>query len=441
MHVVYNSARKPRPFAPLHVVLYALIPEDRAYRPIRRRPLLFLRNRMRRWAELLSWRFLGRWRAHYSTFKDRTGTNRGDIAIRMGVIRQIKRAFENRAITITDLPWGSLAMALKMTPAPDLVVIAGGGFLFADRDGRLPQRFKDDVRVLETLPCPVAVCAVGLNRLIEDSDQKMFRFHPDSRADIRKFLSRATLASVRDETTQRALGAIDRRPLPVIVDPGFLVADPPATERMPDPSRPLEVGINMAFHGAHTSHTSRWMLPLMVTICKRLRDEAGCRFTYFVHSDGEAGLAGALKLAGIPLGVVDADVDDMLAAYRRMDIHIGQMLHSAILAMSVGTPALSLAYDVKSAGFYSLLGLDGLCLDASTASEEDIVGSAKALIECRHAVAAALRARRAELEAESKDFYARLAALAAPGRAGLITPLPDADHARPPGRGKSRRRL
>lgn len=436
MQVIYNSARKPRSSVPFHVVLYALIPEDRAYRPIPRNPLAFLRNRMRRWAELLGWQFLGRWRAHYSTFKDRDYTNRGDIAIRMGVKRQIEQAFAGREITITDLPWGNLATALKMTPAPDLVVIAGGGFLFADRDGRLPQRFKNDVKVLEKLSCPVAACAIGLNWLIEDSDQKVFRFHPDSRADVQQFLSRATLVSVRDETTQRALESVDRRRPPIVVDPGYLVGEPP-TVRTPNPSRPLEVGINMAFHGAHTSHTSQWMLPLMVRICKQLRDESGCRFTYFVHSDGEMGLATALKLAGVSLDVVYADVDEMLAAYRRMDIHIGQMLHSAILAMSVGTPTLSLAYDVKSAGFYNLLGLDELCLDAAATSEEEIVSSAKALIECRHAVAATLRARRAELEAESRDFYAQVAALVAPYRSSRVTPLHGADHVRSLGRSKS----
>jgi polysaccharide pyruvyl transferase WcaK-like protein len=392
---------------------------------------------MRRWAELLSWRFLGRWRAHYSTFKDRDNSNRGDIAIRMGVKRQIERAFAGHEITITELAWGSLGTALKMTPAPDLVVIAGGGFLFADREGRLPQRFKDDVKVLESLSCPVAVCAIGLNWLIEDGDQKVFHFHPESHADVQHFLARATLASVRDENTRRALSSVDRRPLSVIVDPGFLVADPSDTLRKRDPSRPLEVGINMAFHGAHTSHTSQWMLPLMVRICEKLKGEAGCRFTYFVHSDGEAGLARALKLAGVPLDVVDGDVDDLLAAYRRMDIHICQMLHSAILAMSVGTPALSLAYDVKSAGFYNLLGLDELCLDAAAASEEEIVGSAKALIECRHAVAAALRARRVELEAESRDFFAQVAGLLAPYISGRVTALHRAEQVRPLGRGKS----
>lgn len=437
MQIVYNSARKARSSASFHVVLYALIPEDRAYRPIPRSPLLFLRNQMRRWAELLAWRFLGRWRAHYSTFKDRDNTNRGDIAIRMGVKRQIQRAFAGHEIAITDLPWGSLGMALKMTPAPDLVVIAGGGFLFADREGRLPQRFTDDVRVLEKLSCPVAVCAIGLNWLIEDSDQKIFRFHPDSRAHVQEFLARVTLSSVRDETTQRALASVDHRPLPVIVDPGFLVGEAPATVRAPDPSHPLEIGINMAFHGAHTSHTSHWMLPLMLRVCKRLREEVGCRFTYFVHSDGENGLASALKVAGLPLAVVHADVDDMLKAYRRMDIHIGQMLHSAILAMSVGTPALSLAYDVKSAGFYNLLGLDELCLDAAAVSEEEIVASAKALIECRHAVSATLRARRAEVEADSTDFYAEVAALVAPYRRERMTPLRAADRTRPLGRSKS----
>ncbi len=423
----YNSARKSRPSRPLHIVLYALIPEDRAYRPIRRSPLLFLRNRLRRWGELFSWRLFGQWRTHYSTFKDRENTNRGDIAIRMGVKRQIERAFDNAEITITQLAWGDLSTALKATPAPDLVVIGGGGFLFADREGRLPERFKEDVKIIEQLSCPVVACAIGLNWLIEDCDQKVFRFHPESRRDIERFLARVMMISVRDETTQRALASVDRRPTPIVIDPGFLVAAHPQPARPRDPSRPLEVGINLAFHGAHTSHTSQWMLPLMLRVCKRLQKDVGCRFTYFVHSDGEVGLAQALLIAGLSLEIVNADVDDMLAAYKRMDIHIGQMLHSAILAMSVGTPALSLAYDVKSAGFYAFLGLDELCLDAASVSEEEIVTTTKALIECRQAVAATLRARRAELEGEADVFFREVASLVVPQPGGRVTPLHHAE--------------
>lgn len=425
MQVIYNSTRGKRSSAPLHIVLYALIPEDRAYRPIRRTAVAFLRNRLRRWLDLATWRLSGRWRAHYSSFKDRADTNRGDIAIRMGVKRQLEKAFEDDSIIITDLPWGELGAAVKMSPAPDLVVIAGGGFLFADKDGRLPARFSDDVRALEQLSCPVAACSIGLNWLIE-GEARDFAFHPDSLPDIHKFLSRVTLASVRDENTQRALAAVDRRPPAVIVDPGFLVADPPTSRRTPDPSRPLEIGLNVAFHGTPTSVTSHWMMPRMLRVCKRLQDDIGCRFTYFVHSDAEGGIAAALQLGGLRLNVIHAGVDEMLTAYRRMDIHVGQMLHSAILAMSVGTPALSLAYDVKSAAFYNVLGLNELCLDAAQVNEDEILAAIKGLIGTRHAVAAALLARRAELEAESREFYAAVAALASPYRAGRLAPLHNA---------------
>jgi polysaccharide pyruvyl transferase WcaK-like protein len=423
MQVVYNSARKTRSTAPFHVLLYTLIPEDRAYRPIHRNPFVFVRNRVRRWAELLSWRVLGRWRAHYSTFKDRENTNRGDIAIRMGVKSHVEQAFAGQAITITDLAWGDLDIALKMSPAPDLVVIAGGGFLFADNEGRLPPRFAKDVAAIESLACPVVACAIGLNWLIEGGGDAPFRFHPDSLDDIQRFLSRLNLASVRDENTQRALAAVDRRSLRVIVDPAFVVTPAPAPARSPKGNQTLEIGLNVAFHAIQTSITSHRMMPLLLEVCRRLERERPCRFTYFVHSDGEEGIAHALKLAGLKLEVVHDDVDLMLAAYRRMDIHIGQMLHSAILAMSVGTPALSLAYDVKSAGFYNLLGLGELCLDASVTTVDEVLASVRALIESRDAVSAALLVRRAELESESQDFYAEVAALVSPYRTGRLAPL------------------
>ncbi|MGE4063797.1 MAG: polysaccharide pyruvyl transferase family protein [Rhodospirillaceae bacterium] len=423
MQVVYNSGHRARSSTPLHVVIYSLIPEDRAYQPIGRSGFLKAKNQARRWTELLRWRFLGRWRAHYSTFKDRNNTNRGDIAIRMAVRQQIERAFARQPITVTELAWGELDMVLKMSPPPDLVVIGGGGFLFADRDGRLPPRFARDVAALEAVSCPVAACAIGLNWLIESGTEKTFRFHRESLECIRRFLSRLTLGSVRDANSQRALAAVARRHLPVIVDSAFLLAAPAPPRSAEKMNRPIQIGLNLAFHGPHTSMTSHRMLPLMVNVCRRLEHDVSCRFTYFVHSDGEVGLAAALKLSGVQLDVVNDDVAPMLDAYRKMDIHVGQMLHSAILAMSVGTPALSLAYDMKSAGLYDLLGLKELCLDASTATEEEIVFSIKALIKSRDAVSAALISRRADLEAESHAFFAAVAALAPSYRSGRLAPL------------------
>lgn len=396
----------------VHVILYTLIPTDRALQPVRRAPLAALRNRLRRAFDLAAWRFFGTWRAHYSTFKDHLNTNRGDMAVRMGVKRQLIEAFFGRNIRFTEVAWGELKSVLEMSPAPDLVVIAGGGYLFTDETGRLPARFADDVAVLSELHCPVVASAIGLNHLIVGEEKFAQRFHRAHLADVRNFLARLTLGSVRDRNTQDALAIDDYENLPVIVDPGFLLA--PATLLSKPPgtgTSTIAVGLNMAFHGTHTSQTSHRQLPMLVRVLKRLQDEIPCRFVYFVHSEGERGIVEALRIAGIAIEVVSTDVERMLEAYRRLDIHIGQMLHSAILATSVGTPALNLAYDVKAAGFFELLGLPQLCLDMANTSESDLLHAVRCLIADRRDIAEAILKRRAALAKDSHDFYAVVAQL------------------------------
>jgi polysaccharide pyruvyl transferase WcaK-like protein len=406
-----TGALNPGADKPVHVLLYALIPSDRACAPLRRGPVASFRNMLRRVLDLAAWRLLGLWRAHYSTFKDALNTNRGDIAIRMAVRKHVAAAFAGRAVTFTEVAWGELDKALSLEP--DLVVLAGGGFLFADRQGCLPARFKADVDVLSRLSCPVAAASIGLNKLIEAGEAGTFRFHPESAADLIPFLHRLTKGAVRDEQTQQALALPGFAKLPVIVDPVFLLASERlvAKPRAAAANGALSIGINLAFHGGQTSALSHRVLPIVTRVLNRLRRETGCRFFYFLHSDGERGIARALRLCGLPIELVDTDVGNMLETYRGMDFHIGQMLHSAIFAMSVGTPTLALAYDIKAPSFFELFGLSQWCLDATTLDEAQMWSAVRAMMESRHEVATSIIRHRMTLAKQSRDFYAEIAAL------------------------------
>jgi len=399
---------------PVHILLYALIPTDRACVPIHRGPFVYVRNRARRFADLMSWLLLRRWRAHHSTFKDATNTNRGDIAIRMGVMQQLRAAFAGREVRFTEVAWGELSAALADTQAIDLIVLAGGGFLFADSDNRLPVRFTADIKALSLASCPISATSIGLNYLIDPRTRHGFAFHKDEHENLRLFLSLLSTASVRDRNTQEALADTLSPPLPIVVDPGFLLTTGPMAPRKN--ASVLSIGLNVAFHGAHTAETSHRVVPVLARTLKRLQQKTPCRFHYFVHSDAERGIAMALRLSGLSLEIVHGDVAAMLKAYRQMDIHICQMLHSAILAMNAGTPTLSLAYDIKSAGFFELFGLSDLCLDMTKVNEHDLLAAITALIANRGTVANAIVERRGPLAKASQDFYAGLAALV-PGHA------------------------
>jgi polysaccharide pyruvyl transferase WcaK-like protein len=423
-----NNTDKTVAARTVNILLYALIPEDRAYAPIVRGPWAAFRTRMRRLLDLMQWRLAKKWRAHYSTFEDSTGSNQGDIAIRMGVRQQLTAAFAGRDIAFTEVPWGELGTALRTRRRFDLIVIAGGGFLFADATGRLPKRLAADVRAMGSAACPIAAVSIGINFLISTGAARSFAVVDDQRVLIRRFIFHIALLSVRDSATQSALTLSDGAAPPVIVDPAFLLGAPQerAAEAAPGsdaaPPRPrsgegpaLAIGLNLAFHGHHTSALSARILPRVVGVLTALQRETPCRFFYFVHSDGERGIAAALRIAGIKLEMVDGDVEALCAGYRRLDVHMGQMLHSAILAMGAGTPTLALAYDMKSAGFFDLFGLRALCLDAVETNETALLSALRALIADRHAIARVIAAQRAPLASASGAFYAGIAALAPRG--------------------------
>lgn len=397
---------------PIRILLYALIPATRELEPIARAPFIFLRNRARRLLEFLAWRITGVWRAHYSTFEDRTNSNRGDMAIRIGARRQLERAFAGRDVKIDEVAWGDLGKAIAEARTPyDLIVIAGGGYLFADTEGRLPPRFAADVEALGRTSTPVVAVSIGLNHLIMPGKAPAADvFHPDQHALIRRFIDRVDLISLRDDATREALAAVDPACGRVIIDPAFLLVSPSdARPRRSEPKKPLSVGLNLAFHGAHATVINRHLLRETAEALNTFAASTPVRFTYFIHSDSERAIVTALRLWGLSVDVVDGEVDAMLAAYRQQDMHVGQMLHSTIFAMAAGVPAIAVAYDTKSQAFFSLFGLDAYCLDATSADRHTLLAAMCRLAADRQGVAAKIAGRGAALRAEAAGFYQRIA--------------------------------
>jgi polysaccharide pyruvyl transferase WcaK-like protein len=398
----------------LRILLYTLIPAEREFEPIKRSPFALLRNRARRLLDLAVWRVSGIWRAHYFTFEDHNNSNRGDIAIRVGVRRQLERLFAGRTVLIDEIAWGDLGAAISAAPAPyDLIVIAGGGYLFADPQGRLPPRFAADVDALACTSTPVVAVSVGLNHLIMPKGRgapAAFAFHRDQYALIHRFIDRVELISMRDDATRAALATIDPACGQVIVDPAFLLVSTFDVERRRKGARrgpALAVGLNVAFHGT----INRRLLRETAHTLETFAAETPTRFYYFVHSDSEHAIVDALRLWGLSIEVVEGDVDTMLTAYKRLDIHVGQMLHSTIFAMAVGVPALAVAYDTKSAAFYDLFGLGRICLDATTLDRHSLLDAMRQLVAERDKVATMIAARGAALRTDAASFYKRIADL------------------------------
>jgi colanic acid/amylovoran biosynthesis protein len=89
------------------------------------------------------------------------------------------------------------------------------------------------------------------------------------------------------------------------------------------------------------------------------------------------------------------------------ELLIGTRLHSAIIAMNFGTPALALNYEHKSAGIMEQLGLPDLAFDVGAITDgtigEKVTRCLEDLPALRARVAAAVRAERARALSMLRD--------------------------------------
>jgi polysaccharide pyruvyl transferase WcaK-like protein len=98
--------------------------------------------------------------------------------------------------------------------------------------------------------------------------------------------------------------------------------------------------------------------------------------------------------------VASVDGSDSLPhVFAGLDVVVGTRLHSCILALAAGTPAIALGYQPKALGTYELLGLADLHFDVESFSESDVLRMVGRILEdgdsyrerVRVAVAAAQR--------------------------------------------------
>jgi polysaccharide pyruvyl transferase WcaK-like protein len=173
----------------------------------------------------------------------------------------------------------------------------------------------------------------------------------------------------------------------------------------------IDIGLNLAFHGPFASGLSQRAMPILVQVLKRLSATMPCRFSYFCHADSARGIVAALRAKGVQLNVYGGSVDQLLAGYRQLDVHIGAMMHSTILAISCGVPTLALAYDVKSVGFFELFGLGNQVVPLPTLDEETLYHRIVDLVAQRSEIAAIISSKGRQLRQSSREFYNDIPAL------------------------------
>lgn len=111
--------------------------------------------------------------------------------------------------------------------------------------------------------------------------------------------------------------------------------------------------------------------------------------------------------ANVHLNLTGAgDVTELREHFRSVAVVVGTRLHSCIIAMSAGTPAIGLAYQPKSLGTFRLLGLEGHCLDVESFEADRVAQLAAGLAGQRAAHRDDILIQRvAEAQKRIKELY------------------------------------
>lgn len=383
--IIYGAEARPRPVPPL---------AERLRLVARRGVHGFLDRRQFRAGSLA--------RLDYRNYLGQDSINLGDVAIAQSAAAFYKPL---AGAPLTFLNWGELdSMAADAGPAT--VVFAGSGYFIVSKTGRLAPRLEHDLRALKRTGGRAIFLGVGVNLPSATHDAPPACFHPEDAACVSRLLSHADAISVRDAASLALLSPLAPQPVHLVGDPALhFCALHGMGEREPAPARARPViGLNFSFHGPVATELLRKNLDAYVTALKTLQQETGGEFCYFVHFKTGCLLPKLLAMRGLSVKVVAGDTATLARGYGDLDLHIGGMLHSCILATSAGTPCIGLAYDIKHQGFFDLMGLPENCLPAANFAPEALLERARALLAGAQPVREHIRHRRSALEAATLAF-------------------------------------
>jgi colanic acid/amylovoran biosynthesis protein len=99
------------------------------------------------------------------------------------------------------------------------------------------------------------------------------------------------------------------------------------------------------------------------------------------------------------------NLDHLVEMFADADLVIGTRLHSCILSIAAGTPAVALAYQPKASGTYRLLNLERFCVDVEHSAAEDILHAARAALASDGQIAANFAESARWARTEIQRFY------------------------------------
>ncbi|NQU10441.1 polysaccharide pyruvyl transferase family protein [bacterium] len=359
-----------------------------------------------------------------------------DIPMDDNKVRRLARAIVALGRLAADprrsasLPPRGAARTRALYRRASLVIDCGGGSLFSSNRywfylGLYQHLFNLWAAGHRRIPVVIAPQSIG-----------PFNKWADEQA-TRALLRRLHCVMVREPESARLLERW-RVPCHLVPDAAFLGDFLPASSPALDPlvagaQDRARTGVNLGltvldWHWAdetavHRREAIDEYLVKLVAVCDRVH----ARHPLHVHiipqvtvafGDSDRGaseqLAAGLRGRVASVTVIDADLPaaQLQAFYGQMQVFVGSRMHSTILAMLAGVPAIGLAYQPKTFGTYELLGLREFVFDIRAFTVDAVAACLLGMIDNRTALRArvqtAVNRARGQVEQAFRDHVVPL---------------------------------
>ncbi|MDD3190622.1 MAG: polysaccharide pyruvyl transferase family protein [Candidatus Pacebacteria bacterium] len=285
---------------------------------------------------------------------------------------------------------------LKRLNDCDLILVGGGGIY---HHYFLPF----DIKNIRKIEPPLVVFGAGYikeigGQSIDDADKEsLFELN-----------DHAALSSVRDFKTMEFLSdlGVAQGKIDIVGDPAIFLQGNCNDDVKFDTGR-IKIGLNINY--------SNWpgfikYEELIINSYNQVGNyffkKFGAQIYYLKHHPDESGIIKKLDIEN--LEIVDLEARSQKYAYARLDLVLGMMLHSAVLAFGAETPFINLGYDIRNKSFGDFIGLPELVICANELQENMLAGRMLDVFERGEEYRKKIRLRKEEIFQSQTDFWGKI---------------------------------
>lgn len=327
--------------------------------------------------------------------------NIGEIAIACSIKDMLCSHLEPFAYTpaeVEELEKPQGLEFLKILNQHDLCVIGGGG---------LYSKFflPFNAQVIKSIETPIVLYGIGYIRNLGDKD-----LTNEQKESARLLNTRAKLTSVRDEYTCKFLMDLGILNVHVIGDPAIFLGSEETNQVALDKNK-IKIGVNVASHywTLYPQYLRR-TIDKYVKACEFLIKRLDVEIVYLIHHSDEHHVAKVMKEKKLPLKVVDTSPNPykMKFIYGKLDLVIGMMMHSIVLAFGSGIPIVNVAYDAKNYNFMEFIGQGDKVIDVRETNSKKISDLVIHTIDDSKNIKVGFKTLKRELWGRQEDFLTKI---------------------------------